>query len=486
VDTCVDIATMSVFWGAASPPPRPAVVPCAQDVREHPDATVTRAAPPAKGPSPRRPTVRSVRSRKCSMTSYLRVLRHRDFRYLFLGQAASVVGDRIVVVALALFITQRTGSATDLGFVLGAQALPLVALLLLGGVWADRLPRHRIMIATDLTRGLLHATLAVLILSGAVRIWQIVAIEALFGAAQAFFQPAYTGLVPQTVPESLIQDARALSESVSNLAFLLGPALGTALVLTVGAGEAFALDAASFVLSAMLLLRVHPRARGERQRGESLLHELRGGLREVRSRRWVWVTIVVFSGAVLCVYAPWYSLAPVISRDVYGGAGVFGVLESVAGFGAVLGAFAGLRWRPARPLRAGLLLVLAWPVQDGVFALGAPLPFVVVCAFGTGFGFSLLMIWWETALARHIPPHAISRVSAWDWMGSLALLPVGYLVAGPVATVLGAQTTLGIGCVIGLVLLMIALTPRSTRELGQGVSGEERPRQVVEEARSKA
>jgi MFS family permease len=424
------------------------------------------------------------------MSSYLRVLRHDNFRYLFLGQAASVIGDRVVMVALALFITQRTGSPTDLGFVLGAQTLPLVALLLFGGVWADRLPRHRIMIATDLTRAALHGTLAMLIFAGSVEIWQVVVIEALFGAAQAFFQPAYTGLIPQTVPEASIQDAKALTESMANLAFLLGPVVATALVLGVGAAEAFALDAASFVLSALLLLRVHPRRRGPETAGGSLLHELGAGWREVRSRTWVWVTIIVFSGAVLFVYAPWYSLAPSIARDVYGGTGVFGVLEAVGGAGAVVGAFIGLRWRPARPLRAGMLLVLVWPIQDGLFALGAPLPIVVVCAFCTGFGFSLLMIWWETALARHIPPNAISRVSAWDWMGSLALLPVGYLVAGPVASVLGAQTVLGFGCVIGLVLLVIGLSPRSTRELGGGLavpaSAEHRVRELREEARSKA
>ena len=149
-----------------------------------------------------------------------------------------------------------------------------------------------------------------------------------------------------------------------------------------------------------------------------------------------------------------------------GGAGVFGLLESVAGVGAVCGAVAALRWRPARPLLAGMLLVLAWPVQDLAFALGAPLGSVVACAFATGFGFSLLMIWWETALARHIPPGALGRVSAWDWMGSLALLPVGYLLAGPLATAFGARLVLAVGSAIGLVLLAVGLLPRSTRDLG--------------------
>jgi MFS family permease len=397
---------------------------------------------------------------------YLRVLRHRDFRYLFLGQAASVTGDRVVAVALALFITQRTGSATDLGLVLGAQTLPLVALLLFGGVWADRLPRHRIMLWTDATRAVLHGVLAALILAGAVRIWQLVVIEAMFGAAQAFFQPAYTGLLPQTVPESMIQDAKALSETMANLAFLVGPALATVLVLGVGAGEAFALDSLTFVLSAAMLMKMNPRSRGEAAARASVAHELRAGWREVRSRTWVWATIAAFTVAVLTTFAQWYSLAPIIARQRYGSAGVFGLLEACAGVGAVLGAFVAMRWRPRRPLRVGMLMVLAWPVQCLAFALGAPLPLVVGFSVISGIGFSLLMIWWETALAQHIPPGALSRVSAWDWMGSLALLPVGYLLAGPLASVFGARTVLAVGSVIGLAALALALLSRSLRDLG--------------------
>ena len=164
------------------------------------------------------------------------------------------------------------------------------------------------------------------------------------------------------------------------------------------------------------------------------------------------LTIASFSGALLFVYSQWYALAPVIARNVYGGAGVFGLLEAVAGAGAVIGALTGIKWKPERPLRAGLMMVMAWPLENGLFALGAPLPLVAVCSFATGFGFALLIIWWETALARHIPAHALSRVSAYDWMGSAALLPVGYLVAGPLASVFGARTVLGAGSVIGLVI----------------------------------
>jgi predicted MFS family arabinose efflux permease len=408
------------------------------------------------------------------MSSYLRVLRHKDFRYLFLGQSVSVIGDRAVVVAIALFVTQRTGSATDLGLVLAAQSLPLVALLLFGGVWADRLPRHRIMVVTDLFRAALHFLLAALIFAGTVEIWQLVVIEALFGAAMAFFQPAYTGLLPQTVPESLIQDARALTESTANLAFLVGPALATALVLGVGAGETFAVDAASFVLSALLLLRIHPRERQE-EAGETatVAESLRDGFDEVRSRSWVWVTIVVFTGCVMVVYAFWYVLGPVVARDVYGGTGVFGWLEGVGGAGAVIGSLIAIKWRPRHPLYLGLVLVLVWPLQSLVFALGAPLALVVVVALANGFGFALLMVWWETALAYHIPPNALGRVSAYDWMGSLGLVPIGFLIAGPLANAFGAREVLGVGAVLGVLMLLLSLLPRSTRELsGPTADGE--------------
>ncbi len=399
------------------------------------------------------------------MSQYTRVLRHRNFRFMFAGQAASAIGDGVVLVAIALYVTKTTGSVGDLGLVLGAQALAMVTLLLIGGVWADRLARQRVMIATDLVRATLHTLLAVLILTGGATVVQLVVIEACYGAAEAFFRPAYSGLVPQTVPEGLILDARALTEWMANLAQLIGPALATLLVLGVGAGEAFLFDAATFVFSALMLARVHPRPRGLQAHSESLLGELRAGWREVRSRTWVWVTIAVYSVAVLCMYAQWYALAPGIARDHYGGAGVFGVIETVAGIGAVCAALVSMRWRPARPLMTGLVLCLVWPLQLGVFALGAPLALVIACGFATGWGFALLMIWWETALARHIPPHMLSRVSAYDWMGSLALLPVGYVLAGPLAEALGAQTVLGIGSVIGLAALLLALAPRSTREL---------------------
>ena len=192
----------------------------------------------------------------------LRVLRHRDFRLLWLANSASTVGDDIVRVALALFVVELTGSATDLGLVLAAYSLPLIGLVLVGGVIADRLPRHRLVVVTDLVRFALHALLALLIVTGAVRIWHLVAIGVLFGAAEAFYRPAATGLLPQTVPEDEIHEANALTGMSTNVAEFAGPALATVLVLGFGAAAAFAIDAATFLVSAALLVRVRPRERG--------------------------------------------------------------------------------------------------------------------------------------------------------------------------------------------------------------------------------
>ena len=412
--------------------------------------------------------------------SLLRVARHVDFRYLWLGQGASSIGDRLVVVALALFVVDLTGSATDLGLVLAAHALPLVGFLLIGGVWADRLPRHQVMIVSDLVRCALHALLAVLIFTETVEIWHLVVIEALFGTAEAFFRPASTGLLPQTVPEEELQEANALTGLTTNLAEFAGPALATALVLGAGAGVAGALAAATFLLSALLLLKVRPRPRGDAGGRSTVFAELREGYAAVRARAWVWVTIAVFSLALLVALAPLFVLGPLIAEAEYGSIGVYGAVTAALGAGTLFGSLAGLRWRPRHPMRAALLASLIWPLAGGLFAAGLPLVLVFPFWMAAGVGIALLDVWWLTALAERIPPHLLSRVTAYDWMGSLALMPLGYLLAGPLGEALGPSEVLLAGSLLGFLCLALGLLPRETRMLERlgprsGASAEELP-----------
>jgi MFS family permease len=392
-----------------------------------------------------------------------RVLAHRDFRLLWLSQVGSTVADRLVIVALALYVN-TIGTPTDVGIVLAAQMIPFVGLLLVGGVWADRLPRHLVMVVSDVVRGVLHALLAALIIAGAAKVWHLVVIEALYGAAHAFFRPAYTGLVPQTVPEDQLQEANAVNYMSFNVASFAGPALAAALVVTVGAGPAFAIDAATFLVSALLLVRVRPRERGERRERRPALAEFAEGWREVRTRPWVWLVIASATLGLMMAYSPFQALGPAIADDRYDQAAVFGVVSALTGIGAVLGSALALRWRPARPLLAAMLACVPWSVNYIAFAMGVPLVVLVPFAVASGLGISLFMVWWETTLARGVPPAALSRVSSFDWMGSLGLAPIGLILAGPIAERVGERTTLITGAAIATIAtIVIAVLPAIRR-----------------------
>ena len=373
-----------------------------------------------------------------------------------------MVGDRVALVALALFVTEQTGNPTDVGVVLAASTAPLVACLLLGGVAGDRFARKRIMIAADLVRFGLHGLLAALAFEGTVSVATLVAIRAGAGLATAFFQPAYSGLIPQTVPEELIQRAQGLTAASATLAGFVGPAVATAMVFGPGAAFAFGVDAATFLASAVLLIFVHPRPRGAEMDRSGLRRELLAGYREVRSRGWIWVTIVVSSLGLLVGIAPWYVLGPSIAADHYGTASVYGVALVLIGAGSIAGAAVGIRWRPARPMRAAFLATFGFPCTAAILAVGAPPVALFALAALTGAGWTLFTVWWQTAIAELVPPAVLSRVTAYDWMGSLALLPLGLLLAGPAAALVGGSIVLAVGGGMFAVLMAIGLAQRET------------------------
>ena len=378
----------------------------------------------------------------------------------------SVIGDALVIVAIGLFVTRRTGSAADVAFVLAAYAAPLVMFVLIGGVVADRLPRRVVMVTSDLARAALHGTLALLIATGTVRIWHMVAIGLLYGTAEAFFRPAYTGLVPQTVASDAdIQGAQALGGLSAELANFASPALATALVLGIGGGWAFGLDAATFLVSAALVSRVHARSRGEQKARESMLADLQEGWRAVRERPWVLWTIGCYCVALLTALAPFFVLGASVARHVYGTEAVYGLANAAFGVGTISGALIGSRWRPEYPMRVGSAVAVLWPISFTLFASGPSVAVLYPCMAVAGAGIGLFAVLWETALAQRIPPHLLSRVSAWDWMGSLALLPLGYILSGWLAQVIGGSRLLEIGGIIGSCALVLVLLPHSTRHL---------------------
>jgi MFS family permease len=272
-------------------------------------------------------------------------LRERQFRLLFTAHAISAVGDFLVPVALAFAVLDLTGSASDLGFVLTARLVPLVLFMLAGGVWADRLPRQQLMIWSHLGRLVSQGVLGLLIVGGHARIWQLVVLQAVHGTATAFFRPASSGIVPQTVSPARLHQANGLMWGAIGIAGFAGPAIAGVVVATAGAGWAILGDAATFALGAYLLarLRLPPLERAPR---ESFVHELAAGWREVVSRRWLWTSIASFAVFQLAVIAAFSVLGPVVAKRSLGGASAWATLAAAFGIGSIVGNLVALHLVP--------------------------------------------------------------------------------------------------------------------------------------------
>jgi MFS family permease len=388
----------------------------------------------------------------------LGALQESQFRLLWLGRVSSSVGDSLIGVALAFAVLEVSGSATELGLVLALFTISRVALTLVGGVFADRLPRREVMLVCDGVRAIVEAFTAAMLLTGQMTLTMFFVTISIFGAASAFFGPASTGLVPQTVSAERLQEANALlglSQSTTNV---FGPVLSGLLVAGFGTGWVFAVDAASFVASAIFLLRLKLPAH-QRPEAQHFLTDLAKGLHEVRIRPWVWTSMIAFSITNLC-FAAFLVLGPVVARNELGGARQWGVIAGGGAIGAVLGGVWALRVRPARPLFAGFTAwaLLALPL----LALAPPLPALVVAlSYGVGLaGISFGNALWATTLQARIPREVLSRVSSYDWLTSFVFMPIGFVAFGPIARQIGIGETLLIaGAALAVANLVVALLP---------------------------
>jgi MFS family permease len=365
-------------------------------------------------------------------------LRYRDFRLLFIGQFVSLFGDGLFAVALSFAVLDATGSNADLGIVLAAGALPLVGFVLVGGVWADRVSRRRLMLAADGLRMTVQATLAVLIGTGHATLPAFIALNAVYGLAMAFFSPASTGLIPELVPGDELRRANGLLGIARSITAIVGAAVGGLLVDAIGPGTAIAVDSATFAVSALALALMHA-GRTPSGAREPFRHELAVGWREVRRRRWVWMTILNISLFLMLYVAPFDVVGPIVARDSLGGATAWGLISASFAVGMALGGAVVIGMRLRRPvLVAGILFVIT-SFSPLLLAFTAPL--ALICSSYTleGLGVGIFVTTWDTVLQREIPEEVLSRVSAWDWMGSLAGMPLGFALTGPVLAVAGRQ-----------------------------------------------
>jgi DHA3 family tetracycline resistance protein-like MFS transporter len=387
-------------------------------------------------------------------------LRHRDFRLLWGGMCVSLVGDGVFLVALAWQVYALSDAPTALAVVGIAMTAPTVALLLLGGVVSDRWDRRRAMLAADVTRALAVGTVAALSLSGALELWHMAALVALYGAGSAFFGPAFDAIVPDLLPASELPRANALDQVIRPLALrLAGPAVGGVLIELVGIGAAFALDAATFAVSAAALLAMRARPRATPAGAVSPLADVRAGFAYVRRHAWLWGTLASAAIAYLAFMGPVEILVPFLVRnELEGSAAELGLVFAAGGVGSVLVAVAiGQRGLPRRDITA---MYLAWTLGTLAVA-GYGLAAAVWQLMLVSLVFNALetagLVVWATAKQRHVPAHLLGRVSSLDWLISTGLLPLSFALTGPASVWLGAQGTLVAAGMIGAVATLAAL-----------------------------
>ena len=391
-------------------------------------------------------------------------LREREFRLLFLGRTTTLVGSSIAPVALAFAVLDLTGSKTDLGLILACREIPLVVFLLAGGIWADRIPRNKVMMSSDVVSAFAQGTAAALLISGNAEIWHLAALAAVNGGASAFFFPASAGVVPQTVPSPLLQQANALLQLAMNAAMIGGAALAGFLVAGVGPGWAIAVDATTYLLAAgfVALMRLPPVVR---ETATNFAHELAVGWREFRSRTWLWVIVLQFSFLLMVTMGAFSVLGPVVADEELGGAKAWGAILTAQAAGLVAGGLLGLRFRPQRMLLAATFGILVFPAP--LIALGFPLgvPAIAAIAFLAGVGSEVFGLLWHTTMQQEISPDKLSRVYSYDALGSIGLVPLGYALAGPAAEAFGVRATLWGAAAIGIGVTLAVLLSRDVRTL---------------------
>src|SRR5919201_3306704 len=391
----------------------------------------------------------------------LGALQERQFRLFFTGHSISLLGDGMAPLALAFAVLYLTGSVSDLGYVLAARQAAVVSFLLVGGVVADRVSRRTVMLTADVVRFASQAVVAALLISGHAHVWHLVALQAVNGAATGFFFPAVTGLTPLIVSEPRLQQANALRGLSLSAGEVAGPPIAGALVATVGAGWALAGDAASFGASALFLAAI--RVPAQQGTGQTFLLDLKEGWDEFRSRTWLWSGVLAAGLGNMLWGACFGVLRPAIAKKSLGGAGAWALILAAFNVGSVLGGLTAMRLRPRRPFFAAFVAYLPWAIPVVLLALRAPAWAIAAGALAAGFGLLLGNALWETTLQQQVSPATLSRVTAYDWFGSLGLQPLGYVLVGPVSAAIGVTSTLWAAAVVDLLVDAAVLSVPSVR-----------------------
>lgn len=365
-------------------------------------------------------------------------------------------------VALAFAVLNLTKNAVDLGLVLAAQSVSLVLFLLVGGVVADRFPRSKVLIVSNVGAAVSQGAVATIIVLGTYNLTVIISLEFLNGTFSAFTSPAMRGIVPELVDKTQIQRANSLLGSSRNAIKIFGPTVAGLIVVAVGGGWALAIDAASYLVAAWCMARL-PLAQQMTSKG-SVLADIRHGWAGFRSITWVWTIVIVFCVTNCIQVAIWTVLGPTIASHSIGAAS-WGMVLSSKAVGLLAISIVMYRLTARRLLSLGQLSMVLGALP--LLALGAGVNVVVLAAaaFVAGLGSGLFGIAWDTSLQEHVPNNLLSRIASYDDMGSFIAIPLGQVLVGPVSAAFGGGRVVLAGGALYMVAVLVPLLSPTVREL---------------------
>jgi MFS family permease len=401
-------------------------------------------------------------------------LGYRDFRLLLADRLLAPGAFAFSMVGVSFAVLDATGSTADLSYVLAAQILPSLVFALVGGVFADRFAPQKVIVAANLMIALGEGGFGLLVLLGDPRLWQMIALETVSGAGMAIFYPASQALLPRLVPDSVLQEASAMSRLAMNAAQMAGAGIAGVFVAVAGAGWALATCGIGMLGTVPLLLAI--RAPGaERTQSPNLLRELRDGWSAFASRRWLWATTIQYSVVLAAWYGAFDVLGPVVAREHLGGPAAWGLITAADAVGLIIGGVIGLRYTAQRPIRFVVLIGATIAITPLALAALWPLPLICVSAVGLGIAIEVMMVQWTVTVARNVPAALLARVSAYDIIGSVGAMPLGALVVGPLAAAVGVSATQYGAAALIVVASGLTLLAPEVRHMRAGPAREAQP-----------
>jgi len=410
-------------------------------------------------------------------------LGYRDFRLLLADRVLAPGAFAFSMVGVSFAVLDATHSTADLSYVLAAQILPSLVFALVGGVFADRFAPQRVIVAANLLIAVGEGGFGLLVLLGHPQLWQMIALETMTGAGMAIFYPASQALLPRLVPDSVLQEASAMSRLAMNAAQMAGAGIAGVFVAATGPGWALVTCGIGMLGSVPLLLAI--RAPGaEHTQSPSMLRELREGWSAFASRRWLWATTIQYSVVLAAWYGAFDVLGPVVARAHLGGPAAWGLITAADAVGLIIGGVIGLRYTAKRPIRFVVLIGATIAITPLALAALWPLPVICVAAVGLGIALEVMMVQWTVTVARNVPPDLLARVSAYDVLGSVSAMPLGALLIGPIAAAVGVSVTqYGAAALIVLASGLTLLAPE-VRHMRSGPTVAAQAAEAVPEAQA--